>query len=308
MDIERLREMFGDRLLLGEPLSRHTTLGIGGPADYFVIVHAAHELVACVQVAWQERLPYLVIGSGANLLVADRGVRGLVVRNECTAVEFDPEMESKSWLVKAESGAALRNVARQAVQRGLAGLEWAVDVPGTVGGAVVGNAGAFGGYISDSLRGIRILTVEQGEIWRPSTELGLAYRGSDLKKGKKTTDFAPVILSATFALTPDDTTALSARAAEYSHRRAESQPTGMSAGSVFKRTEQYPAGFLIENAGLKGAQVGGAIVSPKHANFIINTGTATARDVEALIERIQNTVYDKFKIRLELEVELAGDW
>jgi UDP-N-acetylmuramate dehydrogenase len=308
MDIERLKMAFGDRLLTNEPLAMHTTFGIGGPGDYFVVVNALPELVACVRAAWQGRLPYLILGMGANLLVADKGVRGLVVRNECKAVQFSRDDEGKGWLLKAESGAALRHVARQALERGLAGLEWAVDVPGTVGGAVVGNAGAFGGYISDSLRGIRVFTVDEGERWKPHGELGLAYRTSSLKKGKKTADSAPVILSATFALHSDDVTVLQARAAEYNKRRVESQPVGMSAGSVFKRTDQYPAGFLIENAGLKGTRVGGAIVSPQHANFIINTGTATAQDVQELIELVRTTVYAKFKIMLELEVELAGDW
>jgi UDP-N-acetylmuramate dehydrogenase len=182
-----------------------------------------------------------------------------------------------------------------------------VDVPGTVGGAVVGNAGAFGGYVSDSLRGVSVFDVV-GEHWLPANELGLSYRSSAFKQRRTPTDQATVILSALFSLRKQDPDALRARAAEFTSRRSESQPQGLSAGSVFKRTAQYPAGFLIENAGLKGFRLGGAVVSPLHANFIINEASASAHDVCRLIEIIRETVQDKFKTTLELEIELVGDW
>jgi len=306
MGVDDLRAALGDKALEGELLSRHTTFAIGGPADLFVVAHTLSELRTYVRLAWQHDVRYFILGSGANLLVADKGIRGLVIRNDCSAVEVVPGTHENIWLMKAESGAEISAVARQAMAQGLAGLEWAVDVPGTVGGAVVGNAGAFGGYAGDNLQGVVVFSPGDGECWRPSSELGLGYRTSIFKE--KPVDFSPVILSATFALREEEAAAIRERAAEYSRRRAERQPKGPSAGSIFKRTDQYPAGFLIENAGLKGKRVGGAIVSPQHANFIINLGTATARDVKELIDLIRETVHVKFKVMLELEIELVGEW
>ncbi|MGC8785955.1 MAG: UDP-N-acetylmuramate dehydrogenase, partial [Anaerolineae bacterium] len=156
--------------------------------------------------------------------------------------------------------------------------------------------------------GVAVFSPQEGERWWPASELGLGYRTSRFKRNKNADSPLPVILSATFALSKEDAARIQERASEYSRRRAESQPNGLSAGSVFKRTEQYPAGFLIENAGLKGTQIGGAVISTQHANFIINQGSATARDVQQLIELIRETVYAKFRIRLELEIELVGEW
>jgi len=329
MDLDGLRSALGERVKVNEPMSQHTTFGIGGPADLFVVARTRAELVACLQLTWQYQVPYLVLGKGANLLVSDRGIRGLVICNECKGVDFRPR-EDGDWLVECESGAEIKAVAREAVTRGLAGLEWAVDIPGTVGGAVVGNAGAFGGYVSDNLHGVWMFipgvagtATREGERWWPSAALQLGYRTSIIKAGGircpgqppdtlsnsvKRAGFGPVILTATFALRTGDANQLAQTAAGYSATRRERQPQGRSAGSVFKRTAQYPAGFLIENAGLKGLRVGGAVVSSLHANFIINEGSATANDVRSLIEIIRETVRDKFKTALELEIELVGDW
>ena len=307
MSIEGLRTALGDRALVAEPMSRHTSYGIGGPADLFVVARSLEELCQFVGLACEHQVPHLIIGEGANLLVADAGVRGLVIRNACQAVEIAQKTDTV-WQVVAESGAVLRDLARQTVSHGLAGLEWAIDVPGTVGGAVVGNAGAYGGYVSDNLRGVVVWSSDAGESWLPSTELGLGYRTSLFKGEAKEGAATAVIQSATFDLRASDTACLQERASEYQARRSASQPCGRSAGSVFKRTEQYPAGFLIENAGLKGRRIGGAVVSLKHANFILNQGTASARDVRQLIELIQETVQREFGIRLELEIELVGAW
>ncbi len=307
MDLDGLRQGLGDRAIEGEPLSKHTTFGIGGPADLFVVAHSIDELLDYASLAWQHRVPYLILGSGANLLVADRGYRGLVIRNACAAVDIASD-DGDVTLVTAESGAEMKAVARRAMSCGLAGLEWAVDVPGTVGGAVVGNAGAYGGYVSDTLHGVSVFTPTSGEAWWTSSELKLGYRTSVFKGALKDEAFRPVILSATFALRREDIHRIEERAKEYQLRRAASQPKGRSAGSVFKRTEQYPAGFLIENAGLKGKRVGGAVISPKHANFIINVRMATARDVQELMALVQETVRREFGITLEPEIELVGDW
>ncbi len=307
MDLDPLRLAIGERAVQREPLSTHSTFGIGGPADLFVWAHNLDELRRYVRLAWQHQVPYFVLGGGANLLVADAGIRGLVIRNACGGVRITPEAD-EMWLLEAESGAEMKAVARQAMSGGLGGLEWAVDLPGTVGGAVIGNAGAFGGYVGDNLRAALVFVPEEGERWWPADDLGLNYRTSIFKERLKDQPFSPVILSAAFALRAEALDQIQERAAEYQSRRAQTQPQGQSAGSVFKRTEQYPAGFLIENAGLKGRRVGGAVVSPKHANFIINLGTATACDVRDLIDYIRDAVAREFGITLELEIELVGDW
>jgi UDP-N-acetylmuramate dehydrogenase len=345
MKLASLQAALGEKAIAGELMSRHTTFAIGGPADIFVVTRTVPELCTAVCLAYEHDVPYFILGSGANLLVADKGIRGLVIHNLCAAVAIGPETNAQAsrvepqtglsaasadhaqerpeyvggkdaWLVRAESGALLRAIAQQATAQGLAGLEWAVDVPGTVGGAVVGNAGAFGGYVSDNLRHALVLTPSEGEPcstesparWWSKDELGLGYRTSSLKENRKAVRFPTVILEAVFALHQEDALALRERAEQFTRRRLETQPEGPSAGSVFKRTAQYPAGFLIENAGLKDMRIGGAVISPQHANFIVNVGGATAQDVQALIELVREKVYAQFKIMLELEVELVGDW
>jgi UDP-N-acetylmuramate dehydrogenase len=345
MELASLQAALGKKAIAGELMSRHTTFAIGGPADLFVVAPTVSELCAAVRLAYEHDVPYFVLGSGANLLVADKGIRGLVIQNQCAAISFAPDADGKdnraepqarpstgaadqsqsesgspdrgeAWLVRAESGALLREVARQAMAQSLAGLEWAVDVPGTIGGAVVGNAGAFGGYVSDNLRRALIFTPAEGSSsrtescgrWWSTDELKLGYRTSILKKQRELARFPPVILEAVFVLHREDAAALRERAQQYTRHRLETQPTGPSAGSVFKRTAQYPAGFLIENAGLKDTRIGGAVISPQHANFIVNVGGATAQDVRALIELVREKVHAQFKIMLDLEVELVGDW
>ena len=316
MEPSSLRAVFGDKAIASEPMARHTTFGIGGPADLFVAAHTLPELSSAVQIAHEHEVPYFILGSGANLLVADKGIRGLVIHNQAAAIHIEPPAEGRPWLVRAESGALLRTVARHTMDLDLAGLEWAVDVPGTVGGAVVGNAGAFGGYVGDNLLRALVFSLAEGRRscgrwaarWWSRDDLKLGYRTSVLKKNTTSASFAPVVLEAVFTMREDDPVALRERAAQYTQRRLETQPTGPSAGSVFKRTAQYPAGFLIENAGLKDTRIGGAVISPQHANFIVNVGGATAQDVRQLIELVREKVYAQFKIMLELEVQLVGDW
>jgi UDP-N-acetylmuramate dehydrogenase len=317
MELASLQAALGDKATAGELMSRHTTFAIGGPADLFVVARTPSELCAAVQLAHEHNVPYFILGSGANLLVADKGIRGLVIHNQCAAITIAPNPEGQTMLVQAESGALLRTVARQAMDQDLAGLEWAVDVPGTVGGAVVGNAGAFGGYVSDNLLRALVFSPTEGKPspairwaarWWSKHDLKLGYRTSILKENSKRVGFPLVILEAVFALRQEDPKALKERAAQYTRHRLETQPAGPSAGSVFKRTPQYPAGFLIETAGLKDTRIGGAVISPQHANFIVNVGGATARDVKQLIELMREKVHAQFKIMLELEIELVGDW
>ncbi len=303
-----LKERLAPDVMADEPLSRHTTFGIGGPADLFVTARSRFQLEEFVRLAYESGVPYLVIGSGANLLVADRGVRGLVVQNACSDIEVASCEHHPGQRVQADSGCLLRQVAAHTMGLGLAGLEWAVDVPGSVGGAVVGNAGAFGGYTGDSLSRALVFEPALGERWWPKDELQMEYRSSYFKRRCPTDAPASVLLAAEFVLFPGDRVEIEARAEKNRIRRRETQPAGLCAGSVFKRTAEHAAGYLIEQAGLKGTRVGDAIVSTQHANFILNLGTASARDVRELIEIVRGRVCDRFQVQLDLEIELVGEW
>ena len=293
-----------------EPMSAHTTYQIGGPADLFVVAESKEQLVTAVGLARQLEMTPFVLGGGANLLVADAGIRGLVIFYCGARYSFrsdvDSVMEASEVLLWAEAGVAIKKVARDSVSRGLEGLEWAVDVPGTLGGAVVGNAGAYGGYICDSLREITVLEADGSLLNMPAVDIQFCYRSSKIKQQDR--EERPIVLSATLVLRPGDPNEIAARAAEYSQRRRERQPSGPSCGSVFKRTERFPAGFLVEQCGLKGVRRGKAQISPDHANFIVNLGGALAKDVKALSELAQQEVKARFDQELELEVELVGQW
>ena len=299
-----------------EPMSAHTTYQIGGPADLFVVAESQEQLRTIVGLARKLGITPFVLGGGANLLVADAGIRGLVIAYRGAryslnlvaasgASSGEPDA-SGEVLVWAEAGMAIRDLARESISRGLRGLEWAVDVPGTLGGAIVGNAGAYGGYICDSLREIATLEADGSLRTMSAAEVEFCYRGSKIKQQKR--EDRTIILSATLALRPGEAHEIAARAAQYTQQRRERQPSEPSCGSVFKRTERYPAGFLIEQCGLKGVRRGNAQISPQHANFIVNLGGALALDVKALIELARQEVKAHFDLDLELEVELVGEW
>jgi UDP-N-acetylmuramate dehydrogenase len=287
-----------------EPMSAHTTYRIGGPADLFVVARSSEQLIQVVGWAYAASVIPFVLGGGANILVADAGIRGLVVAYRGDRSVF--REGSGEVLVTVEAGAAIKELARECVSRGLQGLEWAVDVPGTVGGAVVGNAGAFGGYICDILRSVKVLEPDGTVYEMEKAGIQFCYRGSQFKQQAR--DKRTIVLDATLALRPDDVAAVAARAAQYTQRRSERQPTEPSCGSVFKRTESYPAGFLIEQCGLKGERRGDAMISTKHANFVVNLGQARAEDVKALIDLMREQVKAQFGQELELEVEVVGEW
>jgi UDP-N-acetylmuramate dehydrogenase len=297
----------GDRLLVDEPLSAHTSYRIGGPADLFVTVESQEELCRIVALARECQVPYFPLGSGTNILVSDKGIRGLVIENRARSSRF--EVRGEEAILWVEAGALLKDLAEESVRRGLAGLEWAVGIPGTVGGAVVGNAGAYGGYTSDILIQVAILRTNGGIQELRAEELEFGYRTSRFKRANRERRVAePVILAARFKLQPESVEVLQERVAEYTRQRQARQPSELSAGSVFKRTDQYPAGFLIEQAGLKGKRIGDAQISPKHANFIVNLGEASASDVKALMDMARDAVFKQFGIELELEQELVGEW
>lgn len=293
----------GDRALVNEPMALHTSFRIGGSADLYAVATSTQELVELVSLARKHDIPYLIIGRGTNILVADRGIRGLVIENGLQDMRFEDDT-----VLYAESGALLRDLALESAWRGLGGLEWAVGIPGSVGGAIVGNAGAYGGYISDVVRKVTVLSADGTMRQLTAKEIGFGYRTSRFKRQGTRDKGQGVILSAEFALHLEPTEVLLERMADYTCRREATQPMEPSGGSVFKRTEQYPAGFLIEQAGLKGVRIGGAQISPKHANFIVNLGGARAADVKALIDLAQERVREQFGLELELEIELIGEW
>ena len=294
-----------------------TTMKVGGTADYFATVTMTDQLLKLVRWARSVSLPYFLLGGGSNILISDRGIRGLVIENRCRQVRIDAPPccefphDDRPYLM-AESGAAMAGVARTSVRAGLTGLEWAVSVPGTVGGAVVGNAGAHGGEVKDNLDSVLLIDAT-GEVQEYKiADLAYAYRDSALKRLQPlVAAFKPVVLNAYFRLTPADVTTVSARAEQFLQHRRRTQPVEPSLGSTFVNPPGDHAGRLIEAAGLKGHQVGGATVSELHANFIVNrggVGSATAADVMDLITTIQTTVAERFGIMLEQEVQLVGEW
>ena len=293
-----------------EPMSRHTTFRIGGPADLVVEASSADDLRDIVLLARGLKVPYLVLGAGSNILVSDAGIRGLVILNKAKNARFLIS-DAKSQMVEAESGAILPTLARECIQRGLAGLEWAIGVPGTVGGAVVGNAGAHGGDIAHLLAAATILDPYGNVRDWSAQELEFAYRSSVLKSQIRNSPSAihkPVVLAAEFELKQSSREDLQARASEFTERRKRTQPPGASVGSMFKNPPGDYAGRLIEAAGLKGSHVGGAEISTVHANFFVNVGGASAGDVYSLICLARERVAAQFGVTLALEIELVGGW
>jgi len=282
-----------------EPMANHTSFGLGGPADFWVEVRSTAEIVAALAAARAAQLPYTVLGHGTNVLVADAGIAGLVIRSRATGYAIDRVARQ----VRVESGHTMARLAGEMVKRGFDGLTWGVGVPGTVGGAVAGNAGAFGGDVATSLVGAQIWYPE-GVRWQPLADLEFGYRYSALPDDPQ----RPAVLAATFTVWPGDLAALRAELTAFARRRRATQPRGYTAGSFFKNPPGDFAGRLIEAAGLKGARRGGAVVSSHHANFLSRAGAATSADVLALACHVQRVVEDRFGVRLEPEVRLLGRW
>src|ERR1700716_271602 len=280
-----------------EALAPHTSLRIGGPADFFLRVAGEKDLLDAIQVARENELPVFVLGGGTNLLVADRGVRGVVLQNGWRESSVDGE------IVTASSGAELAHVAAVAARAGIEGLEWMATVPGSVGGAVHGNAGAFGSETAEVIVDADLVDMN-GDRWTATVdELGYSYRTSALQG-------TPIVcVRARFRGRGGDRANAVKRIKEMANERIKKQPLAQpNTGSIFRNPPGDFAGRLIEEAGLKGRAVGGAKVSEKHANFIVNVDGATARDVRALMALVQQEVSRKFKIKLVPEVELVGEW
>ncbi|MBM5808989.1 MAG: UDP-N-acetylmuramate dehydrogenase [Cyanobacteria bacterium M_surface_9_m1_291] len=283
------------------PLSYYTTWKVGGAAEWLAEPGSHDELAALVRWAQRQQLELRSIGAGSNLLVADRGLGGLTL---CLRRLQGCSMEAGAGLIEAQAGEPIPTLARKAARAGLAGLEWAVGIPGTVGGAVVMNAGAQGGCIADCLESVRVLDPNTPEqpLELNAEELDFAYRHSRLQQEPW------IVLSARFRLkSGQDPAAVGARTSANLHSRTSSQPYQQpSCGSVFRNPEPHKAGQLIEALGLKGTRIGDAEVSPVHANFIVNRGAASAADIEALIATVQERVLQAHGIALHPEVKRLG--
>jgi UDP-N-acetylmuramate dehydrogenase len=309
--LQTLREVFSARLQERVALKRHTAARIGGEADVLIAVGSAEELEKISKLCWEQSIPFTILGSGSNVLVSDLGVRQLVVLNQAKQIGFNTDPKQAS--VWCESGTNFGALARQAAAHGFSGLEWAAGIPGTVGGAVYGNAGAHGSDMSDSLLMANILhltPLNDGrhheilqEAW-PVEKLEYGYRTSSLKRQPG----EAVVLSATMRLNHSTPTAVKAKMDEFSAMRHSSQPTGASLGSIFKNPPGDYAGRLIEAVGLKGTKIGKVEISTQHANFFISQKSATANNYAELIRLAQAKVLECFGINLELEIELLGDW
>lgn len=281
-------------------MAHYTTARVGGPARALVSINDLDEMVNAAQALWDMSIPFTVMGSGSNILVSDEGLERVILHNRAHNLRIDTKSDQPS--IEAESGAILSTVARQSALRGLSGMEWAAPIPGTVGGAVYGNAGAHGSDMAASLKMAKILHAKKGiEDW-PVERLAYQYRSSILKREP----MPVVILSATLYATRSTREEAWERITTYQAHRKSTQPPGASMGSMFKNPSGDSAGRLIEEAGLKGRRIGRAMISPIHANFIINLDGATAEDICKLMRVAQDAVKAKFGITLEPEIELVG--
>lgn len=288
-----------ERVLTEEPLHQHTTFRVGGPADYFVMPNKIEEVKAVVDLCQHANMPYYVLGNGSNLLVSDKGYRGVIIQiyKEMNKIEVVGDC------IKAQAGALLSKIGSVALEGGLAGFEFAAGIPGTVGGAVVMNAGAYGGEMKDILASVTALTPDGEVITLTNEELELGYRTSIILKK----DY--IVLEAVCQLKSGDKEVIRAKMDELKVQRVTKQPLEYpSAGSTFKRPEGYFAGKLIQDAGLRGFQVGGAQVSEKHCGFVINKDHATAADIVELMNRVSEKVMQEFGVTLEPEVKRLGEF
>ena len=295
--LNTLRKIAPDRVLENAPMSRYTTFRVGGPADVLFLPASVEELRTALAAAKAEGVPVCLIGNGSNLIVRDGGIRGLVI----ALGEPFSELRVEGQQVWAQAGARLSAVAAAAQRAGLAGLEFASGIPGTLGGGCAMNAGAYGGELKGVLVWADVLL--DGELRRLSRdEMEMGYRSTmPLRRGA-------IVLSACFELRQDDPEAIQERMRDLANRRREKQPLNLpSAGSTFKRPEGHFAGALIEQCGLKGCRIGGAQVSEKHAGFIVNVGDATAADILQLIAHVQAVVQAQTGVHLETEVRVLGE-
>ena len=295
--LEHLRRAAGSgEVVTEEPMSRHTTFRIGGPADYFVTPHTKEEIRQVIRLCKEEEIPFAILGNGSNLLVGDKGFRGVIIQLFKNFSDIIIEEET----IYAQSGALLVRLANQAAEQGLTGLEFASGIPGTLGGAVVMNAGAYGGEMKDVLTSVEYLAADGNIVEVPAAELDLSYRHSIFEEN------GGCILSATFRLKKGDAASIKARMDELMQKRIDKQPLDKpSAGSTFKRPAGAFAAALIDQCGLRGYRHGGAAVSEKHCGFVVNLGGATCADVLALCDEVRSIVKEKTGYDLEKEIRVV---
>ncbi len=295
--VEVLKKKIGaENVTENEPMSKHTTFRIGGVADIFVTPQSTEDIENIIRVAEETNTPYYIIGNGSNLLVKDEGIRGIVVQ---IYKKYSDIFVNDDEIV-VQSGALLSAVAKKAMENSLTGFEFASGIPGTIGGGVCMNAGAYGGEIKDVLISCKVL--KDGKVIELNNEqAGFEYRNSRIMNEKM------IVLEAVLKLKKGNRDEISAKMKELNSQRNMKQPVELpSAGSTFKRPEGYFAAKLIDDSGLRGFSVGKAQVSPKHCGFVVNNGGATAKEVLELIEKVTEIVYDKFGVKLETEVRIIG--
>ncbi len=294
--------LFGEEnVLTNEPMSKHTTFHIGGKADYLIKIKTAEDIVKALKVCRENNIPVFILGNGSNILVGDKGIRGVVLQLEKDFQSF--EVDKENGIIRADAGILLTKLANAALSEELSGFECLSGIPGTLGGAVYMNAGAYGDEIANHIIDVTYVDEKLDVVTITKEECLFGYRKSFF------TDTKNVILSARLKLENGKTKEIKEKMAEYTKLRVSKQPVEkFSAGSTFKRPEGNFAGTLIEKAGLKGKKIGGAEVSEKHAGFIINSGSATAKDVLSLVEFVRKTVYEMSGIMLEPEIKKIGEF
>ena len=298
--IDVLYAKLGDKVKENVLLAPYTSARIGGPADILVVADDVTELARIVKLLWKQEMPFTILGGGSNVLVSDKGIRGVVVLNRAKAVRFHGGDQPS---VTVESGVVFSNLANRCASKSFAGLEWAATVPGTIGGAVYGNAGAFGGDMGGNLIWAELLTDTSREKYTVD-QMGYGYRTSILKRG----EVKAIVLCAELSLRNSTKEEVTVNIQQFSAHRKATQPPGASMGSMFKNPNGDYAGKLIEASGLKGTRIGNAEISPLHGNFFINHANTRAEDIRALVELVQKTVKEKQGVDLELEIEFVGDW
>jgi len=285
-------------VLLNEPMREHTTFHIGGPADVLIFPTSMEDVSFVFQCLKKHGVPFVILGNGSNVLVLDKGIRGAVIKFN----SLFSAIEKKGNILKAGAGALLSDIAKFAAEKGLSGMEFACGIPGSIGGAVFMNAGAYDGEMKQVVSAVRAISPEGKMVHFAADHLEFGYRHSIFQEN------GCAICEVELALVPGAVQDIEEKMAGFTKRRESKQPLEMpSAGSTFKRPEGYYAGTLIEQTGLKGFTVGGAQISEKHAGFVVNTGSATAADVLELIRQVQQRVFDKHQVKLFPEVRVLGE-
>ena len=302
LDKNILIQMFENKnvgtVLIDEPMKDHTSFKIGGPVDVMILPRNEEEIVRAVEICRREKLEYMVMGNGSNLLIKDGGIRGVIIKIS----DNFKNIEVKGDRIYAEAGALLNAISRNALENELAGFEFATGIPGALGGAMTMNAGAYGGEMKDVVESVRVLDKEGNIREFSNEEMHFRYRGS------RVSDEGLIVLSVVFKLEAGKREDIKATIDDLTHKRTSKQPLEYpSGGSTFKRPEGYFAGKLIDDSGLRGLRYGGAEVSKKHCGFVINVEEATCKDVLTLIDTIKKTVRDNYKVELEREIKLIGE-